>query len=164
MLVALVIGGVLVSVFATPLMVSSSIESVARVVGDQLPIEGLPTSIDNLSADLVAGPVRLKGRFGSEGMGPGKFDDARAIAVDNAGNLYVGEYTSGRVQVFDSEGGFKTQWLLGDDNAYVDQFAAGRDGTLFAPYRGDLRPVRRRHGRTSGQCAASGRRSVRFLR
>ena len=33
--------------------------------------------------------------FGREGIGPGMFTDARSIAVDGAGRIYVGEY-SGR--------------------------------------------------------------------
>src|SRR5690242_18599732 len=36
--------------------------------------------------------------FGSEGIGPGMFTDARSIAVDEAGRIYVGEYGSGRIQ------------------------------------------------------------------
>ena len=42
--------------------------------------------------------------FGGEGIGPGLFTDARSIAVDGAGNIYVGEYGNGRIQVFDSDG------------------------------------------------------------
>src|SRR5688572_13754413 len=37
---------------------------------------------------------------GSEGIGPGMFNDARSIAVDGEGQIYVGEYTGGRVRVF----------------------------------------------------------------
>ena len=48
--------------------------------------------------------------FGAEGIGPGNFKDARSIAVDAQGRIYVGEYTGGRVQVFDSSGKFVTQW------------------------------------------------------
>src|SRR5258705_13256482 len=33
--------------------------------------------------------------FGSEGIGPGMFKDARAIAVDASGKIYVGEYIGG---------------------------------------------------------------------
>ena len=49
-------------------------------------------------------------RFGSEGIGQGQFKDARHIAIDSNGNVYVGEYTGGRIQVFDSEGNFKGMW------------------------------------------------------
>jgi hypothetical protein len=48
-------------------------------------------------------------KFGGEGIGPGLFKDARSVAVDAAGNIYVGEYMQRRVQVFDSGGRFVTQ-------------------------------------------------------
>jgi DNA-binding beta-propeller fold protein YncE len=51
--------------------------------------------------------------FGEEGIGPGLFTDARSVAVDNnTGHIYVGEYTGGRIQVFDETGKFLTQWLV----------------------------------------------------
>ena len=37
--------------------------------------------------------------------------EAGGVAVDGAGRVYVAEYTSGRVQVFDSAGAFVTQWM-----------------------------------------------------
>src|SRR5688500_3656806 len=48
--------------------------------------------------------------FGREGIGPGMFTDARSIAVDGDGRIYVGEYTGGRIQVFDPAGKFVNQW------------------------------------------------------
>src|SRR5882672_10899229 len=36
--------------------------------------------------------------FGSEGIGAGQFKDARNIAVDGQGRIYVGEYSGGRIQ------------------------------------------------------------------
>src|ERR1700752_3297643 len=42
--------------------------------------------------------------FGSEGIGPGMFTDARSIAVDGTGRIYVGEYTGGGIQVFGQAG------------------------------------------------------------
>src|SRR2546430_890675 len=51
-------------------------------------------------------------KFGSEGIGPGMMTDARSIAVDGKGNIYVGEYSGGRIQVFDSSGNFITQWMV----------------------------------------------------
>ncbi|HEX7174491.1 MAG TPA: hypothetical protein VF240_04315, partial [Pyrinomonadaceae bacterium] len=47
-------------------------------------------------------------QFGKEGTGPGYFKDARSIAVDGAGRIYVGEYSGGRIQVFDGAGKFIT--------------------------------------------------------
>jgi NHL repeat. len=49
--------------------------------------------------------------FGSEGIGPGMFTSASSIAVDGSGRIYVGEYDDGRIQVFDPEGKFITQWM-----------------------------------------------------
>src|SRR5262249_37394439 len=49
--------------------------------------------------------------FGGEGTGPGLFNDARNIALDASGNIYVSDYIGGRIQVFDETGKFITQWM-----------------------------------------------------
>lgn len=136
-LVLLVIGGVLAGVFVTSRTVRTSIDDVMKVVQQASSVD-VPAEVQQITADLTGSPARLIGRFGAEGIGPGKFEDARAIAVDNAGRLYVGEYTSGRIQVFDTMGAFQAQWKLGDNNFYVDQFAADRSGRLYIPYGGEL--------------------------
>jgi hypothetical protein len=69
--------------------------------------------------------------FGKEGIGPGMFNDARSIAVDGAGRIYVGEYTGGRIQVFDPEGKFVTQWSIGDRKTLLRGLAADRKGTVY---------------------------------
>ena len=48
--------------------------------------------------------------WGSKGTGPGQFDLLHAIAVDAAGNVYVGDRSNKRIQVFDNNGTFKTQY------------------------------------------------------
>lgn len=68
--------------------------------------------------------------FGGKGTGAGKMTDARAIAVDNNGNIFVAEYLGGRLQVFDAKGKFKTQCLL-DPKAPLPSLAADRQGNLF---------------------------------
>jgi DNA-binding beta-propeller fold protein YncE len=48
--------------------------------------------------------------WGSKGAEPGQFGtSARAIAVDAQGNVYVGDSGNKRIQVFDSNGAFKSQ-------------------------------------------------------
>jgi DNA-binding beta-propeller fold protein YncE len=47
--------------------------------------------------------------WGSKGTEPGQFASARAIAVDVQGNVYVADSGNKRIQVFDSNGTFKTQ-------------------------------------------------------
>jgi hypothetical protein len=49
--------------------------------------------------------------WGSRGAAPGQFFIVHGIAVDNANNVYVADEGNRRVQVFDSNGTFKTQWL-----------------------------------------------------
>ena len=48
--------------------------------------------------------------WGSKGNGPGQFGAARAIAVDAQGNVYVADSANKRIQVFDNNGTFKTQY------------------------------------------------------
>lgn len=55
------------------------------------------------------------GRFvkswGSLGTAPGQFNTLHTIATDAQGNVYVGDRGNRRIQVFDSNGTFKTQFL-----------------------------------------------------
>ncbi|MBZ5578459.1 MAG: peptidyl-alpha-hydroxyglycine alpha-amidating lyase family protein [Acidobacteriia bacterium] len=48
--------------------------------------------------------------WGSKGTEPGQFDTLHAIAVDAQGNVYVGDRGNKRIQVFDNDGTFKTQY------------------------------------------------------
>jgi hypothetical protein len=54
------------------------------------------------------------GRFikhwGSTGSGPGQFSGVKAIAIDAQGNVYVADAGNKRIQVFDSEGTFKSEF------------------------------------------------------
>ncbi|HET9526788.1 MAG TPA: hypothetical protein VFO99_11510 [Pyrinomonadaceae bacterium] len=76
--------------------------------------------------------------FGSEGIGPGMFTDARSIGVDGGGRIYVGEYTGGRIQVFDPAGKFVTQWSIGDRKTLLRGLAVDRKGTVYAVHGGKI--------------------------
>lgn len=76
--------------------------------------------------------------FGSEGIGPGMFNDARSIAVDGAGRIYVGEYTGGRIQVFDPEGKFVSQWNVGDRKTLIRGMGVDRKGTVYVVSTGNI--------------------------
>ena len=92
-------------------------------------------------------------QFGSKGTGAGLFEDARGVAADGEGNIFVSEYTSGRVQRFDKEGKFLNGWtaagktplrgLAADraGNVYVVRAGVilkynGADGTLLDTFQG----------------------------
>ena len=89
--------------------------------------------------------------FGSEGIGPGMFTDARSIAVDGAGRIYVGEYTGGRIQVFDPEGKFVTQWTIGDRKTILRGLAADRKGTVYVVSGGRIERYQGETGEKLGQ-------------
>ncbi|MFO7584323.1 MAG: 6-bladed beta-propeller [Anaerolineales bacterium] len=79
--------------------------------------------------------------FGGEGSGPGKFEDSRAIAVAPDGDrIYVANYGDGRVQVFDGEGNFETQWIIPKEitDPYFDTMVVSRDGVVYIPVFGRI--------------------------
>jgi hypothetical protein len=49
--------------------------------------------------------------WGSRGAGIGQFNTVHSIAVDAQGNVYAGDRGNSRIQVFDNNGNFKTQFL-----------------------------------------------------
>lgn len=97
-------------------------------------------------------------RFGSEGTGAGRFTDARSVAVDGQGRIYVAEYSGGRVQVFDSLGTFLTQWTADPKMPLVD-LEADRGGTVYVVQRGDIRRYEGATGKALGELASGGRAS-----
>ena len=113
--------------------------------------------------------------FGSEGIGPGMFNDARSIAVDGAGRIYVGEYNGGRIQVFDAAGKFVNQWSVGDRKTILRGLAADRKGMVYVVHGGGIERYRGETGEKLGQLdyersgfddvttAADGRFEIRFV-
>jgi len=69
--------------------------------------------------------------FGTEGIGAGQFKDSRSVAIDGAGNVYVGEFSDGRVQVFDPQGKFIAMWSIGRNKSLMN-LTADLHGTVYA--------------------------------
>lgn len=100
------------------------------VVG-QIESTPAPTRPAKPTATPTPSFVSVVSAFGSKGTGPGYFTDARRLGVDGKGNVYVGEYTGGRVQVFNASGKFITQWFAGDKNTLMLGFAVDRNGVVY---------------------------------
>lgn len=106
------------------------------------------------SAEPGFASVALK--FGGEGIGPGMFNDARSVAVDGEGRIYVGEYIkSGRIQVFDPTGKFITQWTI-DPKMPLRDLTADRKGTVYVVQRGEINRFEGASGNTLGKLEYGG--------
>ena len=109
----------------------NSSNNINKIISDSVAGLESPTPISTPSfASVVM-------TFGSEGTGAGRFTDARSIALDNNGNIYVGEYQGGRVQVFDSSGKFITQWMV-DEKTPLRGIAADRKGNVYVVQGGEI--------------------------
>ncbi len=98
----------------------------------------------------VGGFADVSMQFGSEGIGPGMMTDARSVAVDGSGRIYVGEYEGGRTQVFDSSGKFITQWMV-DTKMPLTGLAADRKGTVYIVQSGIINRYEGETGKSLGQ-------------
>lgn len=93
-----------------------------------------PTAAPTATPALATIPLR----FGSAGTGPGLFQDARSIALDRTGHIYVADHVGGRVQVFDMNGKFQTQFQVGNAKTVISALAADRKGTVYISSDGDI--------------------------
>ena len=105
-------------------IIENEINNVIETVEAVLPEDAIAVSIDPDFAEVV---LRIGGE---EGTGPGFFNDTRRLAIDGAGNIYAGDYSGGRIQVFDANGKFVTTWNAGQD-LYMAGIAANRAGTVY---------------------------------
>jgi DNA-binding beta-propeller fold protein YncE len=115
-------------------------------------VRGLPPSAGTNTRTAFNPPGRApepQPFFGSEGVGAGRFKDARSIAVDAQGHIYVGEYSGGRVQVFDSAGKFVTQWTV-DPKMPLRGMSADRRGTVYVVQKGQINKYEGTTGKSLG--------------
>ena len=69
-------------------------------------------------------------QWGTKGKERGQFDLPHGIALDSSGRVYVVDRTNARIQVFDSEGKYLTQWK-GPPFISPQDIAIGTNGTAF---------------------------------
>lgn len=152
--VVLVIGvGLLVTGIAAYVFVSRTTREVTRTFPTDVPRPLTPTRPGEPPKAPGFATVAMK--FGSEGTGPGLFKDARSIAVDGEGRIYVADYTGGRVQVFDSAGKFQTQWMVDPKMPLLD-LAADRKGTVYVVQRGKIQRYEGATGQPLGTLEQAG--------
>jgi hypothetical protein len=70
--------------------------------------------------------------FGEEGLQPGQLTDPENIAVDHAGNIFVADLETGRIQQFDPQGNFVHLWDAGDGKVRIWALEVDQDGVLYA--------------------------------
>lgn len=96
------------------------------------------------ASDLGVGQgYKVVGKWGKDGSGNGQFVNARGIAVDDAGNVYVADTDNNRVQVFTAKGTFVRKWgSIGDGNGQflgAEDVDIAPDGTVWVADRGNER-------------------------
>ena len=142
-----------VIVFITLAGVFGALAPLIRSAGNMKknnPVSGSNVSYGSRTHEKGSDAAGVALEFGSEGIGPGMFTDARSIAVDGAGRIYVGEYTGGRIQVFDGSGKFITQWSV-DPKMPLRGLAVDRKGTVYVVQSGTIARYEGETGKSLGQ-------------
>ena len=117
----LIIGGIIVAIFYFTWSTVSSVQTVAQNSAPK------PSATPALPSPTPAIIEALK--FGGEGNGAGRFKDNRHVAVGKD-RIYSSDYSPYRIQVFDVNGKFLTQWK-GDVGTNLYDLSADRDGNVY---------------------------------
>ena len=70
-------------------------------------------------------------QWGDRGTGRGQFNTPHSIVIDKNANLYVADRQNSRIQVFDTEGNFKSEWRL-SGNPWSLCITPGPNQVIFA--------------------------------
>ncbi len=135
---------------AVGIMASTGVFSLISSAGQPEPSDPLQTGqamvnqVQTLVPEFKASstpPAAVLLQFGAQGSGAGQLDDARQIAIDPDGNIFVADYQDGRVQKFDPSGKFRL--LINtppdkQDYTTIEDMAADYAGKLYVARRGDI--------------------------
>jgi DNA-directed RNA polymerase subunit RPC12/RpoP len=96
-----------------------------------------------LASPTPAGFAHVVLSFGGEGTAPGLFQNARHIAADSDGNMYVDDAKTMRIQRFDPTGKYVSSWnvdsnLCSNKSATLDTLAADRTGSVYVHFCGSI--------------------------
>ncbi len=150
------LAGILIGVLAMVGALLPVVRMITPTPASKSPVAAPPTSRPGALGGKTAGGFAAEVlRFGSEGIGPGMFKDARSIAVDGTGRIYVGEYSGGRIQVFDASGQFETQWTV-DPKMPLRGLAADRRGTVYTVQSGIISRFDGSSGKALGAISYAG--------
>jgi streptogramin lyase/DNA-directed RNA polymerase subunit RPC12/RpoP len=149
---------VLIPVVIVMIVLAGVFGTISQLRRSLTPLTGPASTRDRPDGSRTGDPANTFAsvvlKFGSEGIGPGMMTDARSIAVDGNGNIYVGEYSGGRVQVFDANGNFITQWIA-DPKMPLRGLAVDRKGTVYVVQRGIITRYDGQTGKSLGTVAYS---------
>ena len=141
-LVAVIVTVVALGVVIVPLFLGGaaawsifSQEPVATSIAEVLD-DGLPATLA-FSTEQPTDYASLLEIIGSEGIALGQFVDPRAIAVAPEGEIFIADYSNGRVQRFDAQGIARSVWQW-DRERVVQSLGIGTDGHLYAIQAGNL--------------------------
>jgi DNA-directed RNA polymerase subunit RPC12/RpoP len=128
-------------VFTTASVVS---QSITQISPQEATLPAILTEIALAQRIVTPSPnpdYSLALQFGTDGAGPGQFEDARFIAVDINENIYTAEFQDGRLQKFDPAGQFQQLTNIepdDDDYITVSDLASDYNGRLLVARRGDI--------------------------
>ena len=84
-----------------------------------------------LSPAVAAAEFGFLDKWGEYGVGNGEFNLPHDVAIDSSGKAYVSDWGGNRIQKFDSDGAFISQW--GSYCRVAEQGLDGCDGKFFQP-------------------------------
>jgi len=94
------------------------------------------------TTQVVAG-VCFVTKWGTQGSGPGQFNQPRGISLDPSGNVFVADTGNHRIQKFTNTGAFIREWgQLGGQNGqlrFPNDVAVDRSGNVFVADTGNNR-------------------------